>query len=310
MKKNITAQIPFLLFSTSVLFMLAGCKEEEQVDYQTNICQQQPSFVKGLGLDPMRAAFSTSEKKIPGLVLLQLVNAGDTAGKKIYQHPSWKQAGWMGPVQVDAAGNCFVAPVPVISSLYNPVSKQNTLYRVESGSGEMKVFASLPVTKEISEENPYGILGLAYLCESNTLYVSSVYGSTRAQEKGVIYAISAEDGKIIDRLSGIDAIGMGMSYITGQRTLYIGRARSSDVYSIALSKDGKFKGKPARAFSIAGLGPRGDDKVRRIKSDVKTGDLLVIGIEFNFNLTAATEKQETTYRFSWNEEEKSWIHNK
>lgn len=34
--------------------------------------------------------------------------------------------------------------------------------------------------------------------------------------------------------------------------------------------------------------------------------MLVYGVEFNFNLTAPTEKQETLYEFVWNEEEKKW----
>jgi hypothetical protein len=32
----------------------------------------------------------------------------------------------------------------------------------------------------------------------------------------------------------------------------------------------------------------------------------VYGVEFNFNLTAPTEKQESVYEFNWNDETKKW----
>ena len=286
--------------------LLFSCKEET-VDFQSNDCKRQPAFIKTTGFDPSRSAFSTSEKKITGLVLLQLSQAGDTAGKKIYQHPSWTMGGRMGPIQLDADGNCFTAPVPVISLLDNPAEKQNIIYRTDAVSGEMKIFCSLPAAKNISAENPYGVLGLSYLCESNTLYASSVQGSTREKQEGVIYAIDGATGKILDKIDNADGIGMGISYMSGKRTLYFGSARSSDIFCVTLTAEGKFSGKPQPAFTIAGLGPRGDDKVRRIKFDKRSGQLQAIGVEFNFNLTAPTEKQEATYLFSWDEEQKKWL---
>ena len=297
------------LFLSAVACQLSvsfsSCKEEP-VDFQSNECKKQPAFLRTTGLDPSRAAYSTSEKNKMGLVLLQLNTAGDTSARKIFQRPDWTMGGRLGPIQLDREGNCFVAPVPMISMLDNPVSKQNIVYRVDTQNGEMKVFAELPEQK-IAEENPYGILGFAYLCETNTLYVSTVQGSTRETESGFIYALDASTGKVIDKISGIDAIGMGISYISGERRLYFGSARISDIFSILLNKEGKFSGKPQPAFSIAGLGPRGDDKVRRIKFD-KNGAMQVIGIEFNFNLTAPTEKQETVYTLYWNEAEKKWLY--
>jgi hypothetical protein len=296
----------YSLFFIALLLIIISCKEEI-VDYQTNDCKKQPPFIKSLGFDPNRSAFSTSERRKPGLILMQFNQQGDTSngGKKIYQHPTWQKAGNLGPMQIDPSGNIFLAPVPTVNMVSNPIEKQNTLYKVDAGSGEMKEFVSLPVPENISATNPFGILGLAYLCESNTLYVSSVMGSDRKNEKGIIYAVDAVTGKIIDKITGIDALGMGVSYISGQRRLYFGSARTPDVFSVKLKEDGNFKGKPQFEFTLDSLGLGGDDKVRRIKFD-QTGKMQIYSVEFNFNLYAPTEKKENFLKFIYNEETKKW----
>jgi hypothetical protein len=288
-----------------------SCKDES-VEFQSNECKTQQGFIKSIGFDPARTAYTTSENRKMGLHLMQFNAAGDTTngGKKLYQHPSWKSAGWLGPILIDPQGNCFVGPVPVINLLNNPPAKQNIIYKVDATNGEMKPFLELPVAKSISTYNPYGILGFTYLCESNTLYVSTVQGSTRDKEEGFIYAIDIASGKIIDQIANTDVLGMGISYITGKRKLYFGSARTSDIFSISLSKEGKFNNHPSLEFSISDLGPRGDDKVRRIKFDKTTGNMQIFAVEFNYNLTAPTEKQESIYNFAWNIDTQKWEHNK
>jgi hypothetical protein len=300
----------FFILTIILSAVFFSCKEEE-TEFQTNECKAQPAFIKAVGFNPNRSALSTSEKRKMGLVLIEFNNAGDTSngGKKTYQHPSWKSAGWLGPIQLDPNGNCFVGPVPVINLLDNPPAKQNAIYKADAQTGEMKLFTELPVSENISPTNPYGIMGFTYLCESNVLYVSTVLGSTRQKENGFIYALDAATGKVIDKITNTDAIGMGISYASGKRTLYFGSARSSGIFSVTLSKEGKFLNKPQPAFSIAGIGPRGDDKVRRIKFD-KSGQMQVYGLEFQFNLTAPTEKQENIYNFVWDEVQNLWELNK
>ncbi len=301
-----------VFFIPSILLSVAffSCKEEA-VEFQMNECKAQPAFIKKMGFNPNRSALSTSEKRMMGLVLVEFNQQGDTShgGRRIYQHPSWKSGGWLGAIQLDPNGNCFLGPVPVINLLDNPPAKQNTIYKVDAQTGEMKSFTELPVSENISSTNPYGIMGFTYLCESNTLYVSTIQGSTRQKENGFIYALDATTGKIIDKVNNADAIGMGISYVSGKRVLYFGSARASDIFSVTLSKEGKFLDKQQPAFSITGMGPRGDDKVRRIKFD-KSGRMQVYGLEFQFNLTAPTEKQENMYSFGWDEGAKRWVQNK
>lgn len=304
-------KISSFLIGTTFIVTFFSCKEKMDEEEVTGIgltpCQQQPKFISSTGLDPRRSAFSTSERKIKGLVLVQVpANPNDTANRKTWQHPSWGQFGWMGSITTDDNGNAYTAPVPVINILDNPPAKQNIIYKVDGQTGEMKALADLPMESKSVEENVFGLLGLYFDCHARMLYASSVAASTRDKEQGVIYAVDPETGKIKDKLTGVDAIGLCVCGITGEKRLYFGSSRNSTVHSVLLTKSGTFDGSVKEEFSLDMLGPRGDDKARRIRVD-KTGDMIIFGVEFNYNLTAPTEKQETVYRFRYSEEEKKWL---
>jgi hypothetical protein len=278
------------------------------VEFNANVCKGNPSFIQSLGFDPRFSFFSTSEIRTMGLVLQQSDQPGNPKATitKTFQDPSWKKGGWLAPILLDEGGNIFTAPAPFISILDNPVANNNTIYRVDSKTGEMEEFLRLPLADSINADNPFGIIGMIYLCESGTLYVSSVAGSKRYEENGHIYAIDIKNKKIIDQLNHTDAMGMGITYITGKRKLFFGTGRNSDVLSVNLNSNGKFSGSPQKEFTLENLGARGDDKVRRIRTD-QYGNLVVQGIEFNFNLIAPREKQETVYNFVYDAENKKWL---
>lgn len=293
------------------LLQMLSCNEkmdeDEVAQIGISICQKQPQFLTSTGLNPKRCAFSTSEKKMKGLVLVQIPeNNADTANRKTWQHPSWSRFGYMGSISTDDNGNVYTIPIPVINELENPADKQNIIYIVENAGGEMKPLVNLPIPESRGDENAFGLLGIYFDCHARILYAASVAGSTRDKEQGVIYAIDPVDGKIIDRLTGYDAMGLCTGGITGQKRLYFGSSRTSDIYSVELTKTGKFVSSAKKEFTLDLSGPRGDDKARRIRFE-KNGYLTVYGVEFNYNLTAPTEKQETIYHFRYDEEEKKWL---
>ena len=296
----------FLLFLGSLF--LYSCKEKE-VEYSNNNCKVSPPFINKLGFNPANSYLSTSDGQKIGLVLTEAVDPNNLAmgSTRTYQDSSWKMAGWLAPIQIDDKGNVFVAPVPFINVLHNPARQQNTLYKLEGQTGKMAPFINLPLPDSINSNNPFGIIGLAYLCESNTLYISTVATSNRQAEHGAIYEVDAATAKITGKITDIDVLGMGIAYTDGHRKLYFGKARNPAIYSVMLNKDGSFSGRPQPEFTLEGLGPRGDDKVRRIRLD-KDGSLLVYGMEFNFNLIAPREKQEMLYHFVYNEEERKWMY--
>jgi hypothetical protein len=283
-----------------------SCKEKlVEVDFKSNNCQGYPAYLKKLYPANSGFAFSTTESQKKGLWLVNPLKDMNDSSRKVYQDITWKMGGWLGPLLTDKSGNIWCAPVPVVNVLDNPTKEQNNLYRVIPETGKMELFIKLPGAENENIENPYGILGLAYNCEANKLYVSSVAGSNRKVQKGKVYCINIEEKKIESTLDCGDVFGMGVNYKDGYRKLYFGSARNSDVFAIALNEDGTFNGEPQKVISLEGLGLRGDDKVRRIKEDNK-GNLIISGIEFNFNLTAPTEKQETIYNFSYNINTENW----
>lgn len=260
-------------------------------------CTKSPAFVSKLGFSN-QAALSTSANRIKGLVIIE-------QGKQPYQHESWKKAGSLAPIQLNQDGDVFVAPAPMINVLENPFAEQNTIHKVDSNSQEMKPFAKLPLTAKATDQNPYGILGLGFDCETLSLYASSVAGSTRTSEVGKIYQVDAANGKIKSVLDNIDAFGIGVFNSAKGKRLYYGLARNPEVWSIGLNDNGGFLSDAKREISLEGEGIRGDDKPRKIRF-TQQNEMIVSGIEFNFNLIAPTEKQETVYRFRYNSAKDSW----
>jgi hypothetical protein len=294
-----------LFYALASALLLVSCKEET-VDFSPNNCKRNPAFIQSFGFKPANSFFSTSDPKKMGLWLMESSMPGNPNASltKEYQHPSWKRGGWLAPVLLDNNGNLFTAPAPFINVLNNPASNQNTIYRVDGRTGMMEEFLRLPIP-DSTIQNPFGIISMAFLCETSTLYVSTVAGSDRQHERGGIYAIDVESKTIIDKITGRDVMGMGITYKTGQRKLFFGTGRSSDIWAVTLTEKGRFSGAPSKAFSLQDLGPRGDDKVRRINASPQ-GDLIIAGMEFNFNLIAPREKQETSYTFTYSEDDKKW----
>lgn len=297
-----------IVLTSSAAAVFQSCKEET-VEFNANVCKGNTAFIQKMGFDEKASFFTTTDQRVMGLVLKQSEQPGNPNARiiKSFQHPSWKKGGWLAPILIDEGGNIFTSPAPFINILDNPISNNNTIYRVDGATGEMQEFMRLPLEDSINPQNPFGIIGMVYLCETGTLYVSSVAGSRLHHENGHIYAIDIKSKKIIDQLNRVDAMGMGISYGTGKRQLFFGTGRNSDVQVITLDASGKFSGIAQTAFTLQNLGPRGDDKVRRIKTD-NSGNLLIYGMEFNFNLIAPREKQETQYRFNYDESEKKWTY--
>jgi len=112
---RLTFQIIISIFCTSILI---SCKEEI-IPYSNNNCKANAPFIARLGFNAGLSYFSTSEKRTMGLVLIEANNKSNLAeGKaKQYQDSSWKQAGWLAPIQIDDKGNVFTGPAPFINVL-------------------------------------------------------------------------------------------------------------------------------------------------------------------------------------------------
>lgn len=245
-----------------------------------NRCRGAMPFLRAQGFGN-GASFSTSERVQRGLVALER----QPGGLRRWQHPSWTAAGPMAAIALGRDGAVFVIPAPHVSLTATLAGQQNRVWRVDPDSGEMRVAAELPVPTPVRARNPFGTLGLAYDCDSHQLYVSSVAGSTPSEERGSLFQLALlPDGRaeLRSRLDGIDAFGVTVAATSRGKRLIFGRARTGELEWVALDAAGGFAGKPERIGSLAGLGPDGRDKPRRI--DVSPEGIKVHGAHFEFNL--------------------------
>ena len=167
-------------------------------------CQKEPDFIRTLGFDPLWTALSTNEKRSIGIVLVefekrenQISPTPQNPRKSIYQHDSWKTAGYLSTITFDIVGNAYTIPTPLISMLYNPKEKLNTIYQINGYTGLLTEWMNLPYVSTATP-NPYGLLGITYDCTSNLMIASTVLGSDRYKENGIIYLINVSSKKIVD----------------------------------------------------------------------------------------------------------------
>ncbi len=262
-------------------------------------CRRHPRFARQLGFNE-RAILTTSSPSVKGLAMIQPAEA--SSPEQVYQDPTWDDAGYLGHMTFDPIGNVYVFPAPRVSLVDNPPEQQNTLYRVDTDSAQMTSFMTLTTDSPLSAANPFGIMGTTYDCDTNSLYVSTVAGSTATDEAGKIVRIDLATATVVAELQGIDPFGLSVlnllmeaqdsaEKVVGKR-LYFGAARSAEVYSILLDDQGGFVGQPTMELAL----PDSSLKPWRIVWDTN-GDLIVRAMPFDFNLMATSERIEIPFRF-------------
>ncbi|MBX3064806.1 MAG: hypothetical protein KF726_17620 [Anaerolineae bacterium] len=289
---NITATA-IAAFATPVAYT------EGDVRYCTGVM---PPFAKALGFNA-NVLVDTRARVVKGVQLIEVDQSGKTT--RSYQHPSWTMAGYLGPQVTDRFGNIYLTPVPFINLLDNPVEKANIIYRIDANTGEMSPLVDLPAVAAPSLDNVYGLLGLAYDCDTNSLYASSVLGSTRDQQLGRLFRIDLKTGQVASILEGVDAFGLNVFNSARGKRLYFGRARVAEINSVSLDANGDFSGELRTEFSIADLGVSGDERARVLNFSGR--DQLVIQIkQFAFNLVAPTESLQTALEYRYDSAADTW----
>jgi hypothetical protein len=301
----------YLIVITSLLFF-GNCNPQEEI--LTGVigikdCKRLGSFTTNLGLNPQSSAFSTTEKKVQGV---SLIDASTPENNRLmYQDSSWSKFGSMGPLAIDEAGNVYLAPVPFVNVLDNKREDQNKIYIINAQTGVMSEMINLGADAKKNMENPFGVMGLFYDCESQLLYVSSIAGSSRANENGCIYCLDVRQSPVVikDKFSHTDAIGVGVAYFNDKKRLFYGNSRDHHIYSVILKEDGTFTSSKRKEFTLSNIGPRGDDVARKIRFS-QEGEILIQGVQFYYNLTAPTQKQESAYAFIYDVNKNEWIKTK
>lgn len=267
-------------------------------------CQARPPFTAAMGLGP-RAALGTSVEGVKGLAVIDPDKPLDAGG--VFQHPSWDDAGYLGPFVYDRDGNVYVAPVPLVSLEENPPAMQNRVYRVDGHSMAMAELVDLPAEQPPSGANPFGVIGLAYDCDTHSLYAASVAGSTASTEAGRIHRIDLTSGAVASHLDGADPFGLAAFNGTHGKRLYYGLARRPDIYSVALDAAGDFVGELRHELSLADLPDGTHDKARRIRiGPGPAPEMTIQTFDFTYSLKVASERRERVFVFAYDPGPDAW----
>lgn len=265
-------------------------------------CAAFSPFMKALGFG-QNSALDTRSKYVKGIALRQFDQNGNIT--RTFQDTSWTQAGYLGAFQSDMQGNIYVIPVPAISILDNPPQKANIIYRIHAGTGLMTPLVDLPALAPPNSQNAYGLLSLTYDCETHSLYASSVAGSTYSQIAGRIFQVDPDTGAVRSTVDYVDAFGLGVFNTVNGKRLYFGMARTPEIYSVALDKNGILSTdiRPETAFTVAGI--TSDERVQAI-SFQEPNEMIITTMPFDFNLTAPTEIQHTQLIYSYDYQQDTW----
>lgn len=236
-------------------------------------CGGTPKFLSRLKLSPA-ATFSTSEPDTRGLVLLSPVENSDAVSK--YQHQSWNQAGFLDAFVIDQNGNLYVAPTPRTGLGVAKPKNQDHIYKLDTNSGELKDMLALPSAAPSSPQNPYGVLGLALDCDSNSLYVTTVTGSTDASEVGRIYRLDLSSGEVAGQVENTDGYGAAVRTTATGKQLVFGSARDGKLRAVDLDASGNFHGAPREIAALEGT-----KRARQISFPNDNG-MLVEAVDFTF----------------------------
>ncbi len=254
----------------------------------TDACVALPPFTRdpAVGLEGGLALATDQAPK--GLILLSLSGGS-------YQHETWDDAGYLGALALDGAGNAYVAPTPRQSLADNPLAGVTTLWRAEGTTGVMRPFATLPGAA--NERNPFGVLGLAYSCDLDLIYAGHVIGSTPTAERGGVTVIGP-DGTIRGTvLTDVDIMGVVVARVGEGYMLYAGLARSPEIIAVPLDAQGLATGPATPIIDLTTAGATPSERARKLR--LVNGELVVDLLPFNYSLQASASGQTQIRRAGW-----------
>jgi hypothetical protein len=205
----------------------------------------------------------------------------------------------LGPFVTDGRGHVYVAATPRVNVLDNPPGTLGRLFRVDSQTGAMSEYVELPDSELAGQGNPFGIVGLAYDCDLDALFVSSVAGTSRADETGHVYRVDVSESSVTELLAGVDAFGLATFNTARGKRLYYALAREPEVWSIGLGPAGDLVDEPRLEVTLGG-GYVG----RKIAIEAGPDRVVanVASMPFAFDLRAASERLERIEAFALDQE--------
>ena len=269
----------------------------------TGGCRGTPAFTANAAIVPAELGLAgqlalATDRPEKGLTLSAL---GTTLPP--YQHPSWDDAGFLGGIAYDKAGNIYAAPTPRLSLADNPLAGQATIWRVASASADMRPFVTVPGAA--TARNPYGIMSLTYVCGLERLYAGTVLGATPTEERGGVVMIDPATGEQTATLTGFDVLSV-LIVETGQGyELYAGLARRPEVIAVALDARGQAREAPRLLLDLTQAGASASERARKLQ--VAGGMLLVDLVPFNYSLQSSASDLPQVRRAVWAWDTRAWV---
>lgn len=269
-----------------------------------NDCRNTPQFIHQLNMQ-QPAIDSKQYGHQGGLLIRDIVNHQHT-----WQHDSWQLSGFIGGFDRDKTGQIYVAPLPYVSLENNPPALQNQLYVIDNKSAEMSLFLKLPSLQMPNNKNPFGTMGLFYDCDTHSLYVSSIAGSTPKTQNGSIYQIDLTSNTIVSEFANTDAIGLGVFNTLKGKKLYYGSAREPHIYSVVLDEKGNFTNNTKYELSLSDIKGGHSTFAKKITfSKVNNKyQMIVKETAFGFRLMAENNPNRKKYHFDYSIAQDKWHH--
>lgn len=279
----------------------AGTDSVRQLPVSLDACAGMPAFARRLRF--VGGLFlSTNLKNRDGLFLMGHLPNGRLAS---WRHPDWAETGPVSAYARDRQGNIYLAATPFVQAADDAAWRYRTIWKIDSASGAIKPWLTLPVAGKPHAGNPYGILGMAYDCTGDALYVTSVMGSDYDSKKGIVYRIGIASGQVEKILKGLDAMGVLVIANRHGKQLLLGSARSSAVLSVPLDRQGAVAGKPRVLFRLQQAKGGRDDRARRFILN-RTGQLKIKAMDFDYTLRTASEAEERWYYYRYQPDKAQW----
>lgn len=274
----------------------ASALQAEPAQPQKVDCAASPKFLSDLGLAE-DFQISTSEPGVRGLILIG-ASAENSDAVSRYQHQSWSRAGFLDAFVMARNGDVYFAPSPRTGLGVDAPQNQDHVYKLDTQKGELVDFLTLPAAAPSAPEHPFGIVGLAYNCDSNGLYVTAITGSTPENQVGRIYHIDLNTGEIAGQFENVDAYGAAVRATGNGSQLLFGSTRDGQIRALDLNAEGNFQGEPRTVATLA-------EPQRARHISISNGNEMVVqAVEFNYG--NAEVPQGTQVRLTYDGASDTW----
>jgi len=255
-------------------------------------CSKLPMFLYKAGIK--RPVIDLSQENYTGIAFYY--------GKKfnkVLHKKEWEKYDYMGTYAIDKRGNIYLAPNPFISIKPTTFNLQKALYKMNGATGELTRWMIFDDIKP-NQNNPYGIVSVAFDCQDNTLWLSAIDKSNYKGSNGRIYQIDPKRKEILQKIDAFDALTIAILPIKEKKYLLAGSAMDNGLYAFDISN--KALQKPIKLLSL----PNPNLHIRKIKV-IDKNTLKLEAIKFNYSLIAqSAKKQRVEFIAKYNPASKKW----